>query len=94
LLKAVREAVGIDEGDEVIVEIGDGIVLKPVKKRVDDEKLKESLRKHAEKLKTLPERRERSPSTVTFHSITSSRGRRVITLPLGAPHRRGSPPVA
>jgi len=61
LPKAVREAVGIDEGDEVIVEIGDGIVLKPVKKRVDVEKLKESLRKHVEKLKTLPERREPKP---------------------------------
>jgi len=61
LPKTIREAVGIDEGDEVTVEIGDGIVLKPVKKRVDVEKLKESLRKHVEKLKTLPARREPKP---------------------------------
>ena len=28
LPKAIREAVGIDEGDEVIVEVRDGIILK------------------------------------------------------------------
>ena len=32
LPKAVREAVGIDEGDEVIVEIRDGILLKPARR--------------------------------------------------------------
>jgi AbrB family looped-hinge helix DNA binding protein len=34
LPKAVREAVGIEESDEVLVEIRDGILLKPVKKKV------------------------------------------------------------
>jgi len=35
LPKAIREAVGIDEGDEVIVEVnGDGIILKPAKMRL------------------------------------------------------------
>ena len=51
LPKAIREAVGIDEGDEVIVEVRDGIILKPAKKKVDVEKLRESLRKHVETLK-------------------------------------------
>lgn len=59
--KSIREAVGIDEGDEVIVEIRDGILLKPVKRRVDIDKLKESLRKHVETLKRIPGRKEPKP---------------------------------
>jgi antitoxin PrlF len=65
LPKSVREAVGIDEGDEVIVEIRDGIVLKPVKRRVDVDKLKESLRKHVENLKRIRDRREPEPGEVS-----------------------------
>ncbi len=61
LPKAIREAVGIDEGDELIVEIKDGIVLKPVKKRVDPEEVKEALRKHMEKLMAIQGRREPKP---------------------------------
>ncbi len=61
LPKAIREAVGIDEGDEVIVEIKDGILLKPVKRKVDVEKLGDLLREHAEKLKKIPNRREPKP---------------------------------
>jgi len=61
LPKAIREAVGIDEGDEVIVEIRDGILLKPVKRKVDIAKLKESLRKHVETLKKIPNRIEPKP---------------------------------
>ena len=58
LPKAIREAVGIDEGDEVIVEIRDGIVLKPAKRNVDVDKLRESLRKQVESLKGIHGRRE------------------------------------
>ncbi len=61
LPKAIREAVGIDEGDELIVEIKDGIVLKPVNKRVDPEEVKEALRKHVEKLMGVQGRREPKP---------------------------------
>ena len=61
LPKAVREAVGIDEGDEVIVEIRDGIVLKPAKRNIDVDKLKESLRKHVKTLKGIHGRREPKP---------------------------------
>jgi len=32
LPKALREMVGLDEGDEVLVEVGDGITLKPVRR--------------------------------------------------------------
>ncbi len=32
LPKAIRDAVGIDEGDEVIVEVKNGILLKPARK--------------------------------------------------------------
>ncbi len=65
LPKAVREAVGIDEGDEVIVEIRDGIVLKPVKRRVDVEKLRESLRRHVEVLRKVSNRREPKPGELS-----------------------------
>lgn len=61
LPKAIREAVGIEEGDEVIVEIRDGIVLKPVKRGVNIEGLRESLRKHVEKLRKIQDRREPKP---------------------------------
>ncbi len=61
LPKAIREAVGIDEGDEVIVEIKDGIILKPAKRKIDAGKLKESLRKHVEFLKKIPGRVEPKP---------------------------------
>ena len=58
LPKAIRESVGIDEGDEVIVEIRDGILLKPVKKKIDAKKLKMSLEKHAKALSEITNRRE------------------------------------
>ncbi|ABM80615.1 AbrB/MazE/SpoVT family DNA-binding domain-containing protein [Hyperthermus butylicus] len=61
LPKAVREAVGIDEGDEVIVEIRDGILLKPAKKRVDVDRIKELLRAHAARLRSIQGRREPAP---------------------------------
>ena len=61
LPKAIREAVGIDEGDEVIVEIRDGIVLKPAKRSADVGKLRESLRKHVEILREIRDRREPKP---------------------------------
>ncbi|RLF19274.1 MAG: AbrB/MazE/SpoVT family DNA-binding domain-containing protein [Thermoprotei archaeon] len=61
LPKAIREAIGIDEGDEVIVEIKDGIILKPAKRKVDIEKLKESLKRHVETLKRIPGRTEPKP---------------------------------
>ncbi len=61
LPKAIREVVGIDEGDEVIVEIRDGIVLKPARRKVDAEKLRESLRRHVEVIKRIQGRREPKP---------------------------------
>lgn len=61
LPKAIREALGIDEGDEVLVEIRDGIVLKPIKRVVDVEKIRESLKKHVETLKNIPNRKEPKP---------------------------------
>lgn len=60
LPKAVREAVGIEEGDELIVEIKDYILLKPIRK-VDIEKLREALRKHVELIKAIQNRREPKP---------------------------------
>jgi len=53
LPKAIREAVGIDEGDELIVEIRDGIILRPVR-RVDRKGLRAALRSHLERIKDVP----------------------------------------
>ncbi len=63
LPKAVREAVGIREGDEVIVEIRDGIVIKPTK-RVNLIELREALRRHVEKLRKIRDRVEPKPGEV------------------------------
>lgn len=52
LPKALREAVGINEGDEVIVEIRDGILIRPIKK-FDEDKLRKAFRNHREKLMKL-----------------------------------------
>jgi len=68
LPKAIREAVGIEEGDEVIVEIKDGIVLKPVRK-VSIEKLREALRRHRELLKRIQGRREPKPGELSKVSL-------------------------
>ncbi len=69
LPKAIREAVGIDEGDEVIIEIRDGIVIKPVKKKIDIEDIREKLRIHAEKLKQIKERVEPKPGELATSSL-------------------------
>ncbi len=53
LPKAIREAVGIEEGDEVIVEIKDGILLRPVRK-VDRESLRKAFREHVKRLREVP----------------------------------------
>ena len=60
LPKAVREAVGIEEGDEVIVEIGDGIILKPVRK-FDRRRLEEALKRHLDRLSGIEGLREPKP---------------------------------
>ncbi|GBC72627.1 hypothetical protein HRbin04_00017 [archaeon HR04] len=57
LPKAIRELAGIDEGDEVIVEVRDGIVLKPVRS-VDQERLRRALKDHAERLGMIVSRKE------------------------------------
>jgi len=53
LPKALREAVGIREGDEVTVELGDGIILKPAR-RVDPEEIRRALAKHLKRIMELP----------------------------------------
>ncbi|MCD6409060.1 MAG: AbrB/MazE/SpoVT family DNA-binding domain-containing protein [Candidatus Verstraetearchaeota archaeon] len=68
LPKAVREAVGIDEGDEVIVEIRDGILLKPARK-VDTVRLLEALRSHVKVLKKIAGRREPIPGELSRVSL-------------------------
>jgi AbrB family looped-hinge helix DNA binding protein len=61
LPKEIREAVGIEEGDEVLVEVGDGIILRPVRSRVDADKLRDAFKRHLENLKKIEGRREPKP---------------------------------
>jgi len=63
LPKAIREQLGLSEGDELVVEIRDEeeIVLRPVKKTANIEKLMKSLREHVERLKRIQGRREPKP---------------------------------
>ena len=60
LPKAVREAVGIREGDEVIVEIRDGIIIRPARK-IDPLRIREAFRRHVEELKKIKDRVEPRP---------------------------------
>lgn len=53
LPKAIRDAVGIEEGDKVTVEVRDGIVLRPERK-VNREELTAALRKHLNRIKDDP----------------------------------------
>jgi antitoxin PrlF len=69
LPKAVREAVGIDEGDEVIVEVRDGIIIRPARKNVDVDEVRRLLRAHAERLKRLQGRREPAPGEAASQSL-------------------------
>ena len=69
LPKAVREAVGIDERDEVTVEMRDGILLKPARKRIDTEKIRGLLQAHAERLRGLRGRREPAPGEAAASSL-------------------------
>lgn len=69
LPKAVREAVGIDEGDEVVVEVRDGIVLRPAKRSVDEAELRRALSKHVEVLRRLPGRVEPRPGELSRVSL-------------------------
>jgi len=48
--KRIREAAGIEEGDEVLMEVRDGILIRPLKE-VDLEELRRGLRIHAKRVK-------------------------------------------
>ncbi len=69
LPKALREAVGIEEGDEVEVEVRDAIIIKPARKRVNVEELRRRLAAHAEKLRRLKGRREPAPGEAAEASL-------------------------
>jgi hypothetical protein len=45
----------------VIVEVDDGIILKPVKRKIDPEKLREAFKRHVESLNKIQGRREPKP---------------------------------
>jgi len=65
LPKAIREEAGIEEGEEVEVEVKKGeIIIR--KKRKDLEKLKEAMKRHEELLKQIPNRKEPKPGDVYY----------------------------
>jgi len=65
LPKKLRDIIGIEEGDELIVEISDGIVLKPAKRKVDPVEIRRVLAQHAEILKSIEGRREPKPGELS-----------------------------
>jgi AbrB family looped-hinge helix DNA binding protein len=68
LPKAVREAVGIREGDEVIVEVRDGILLKPARKG-DPRMLRQAFKKHRDVLMRIKGRVEPKPGELASVSL-------------------------
>jgi AbrB family looped-hinge helix DNA binding protein len=65
LPKKLRDMIGIEEGDELIVEVSDGIVLKPAKRKVDPVEIRRILAQHAEMLKSIEGRREPKPGELS-----------------------------
>ncbi|MDI9644727.1 MAG: AbrB/MazE/SpoVT family DNA-binding domain-containing protein [Candidatus Verstraetearchaeota archaeon] len=62
--KAVREIAGIREGDEVLLEVGDEITLKPLR-RSDPERLRSALGDHADRISRLEGAREPKPGELS-----------------------------
>lgn len=60
LPKSIREAVGIEEGDEVLVEVKDAIIIKPLR-RVDKRELRRRIREHVKELREVSGRLEPKP---------------------------------
>ena|GEM_PF-941657 len=48
--KRIREAVGIKEGDEVLIEVREGILIRPLRE-IDLEELRRRFRAHAKRVK-------------------------------------------
>ncbi|MBS7648338.1 AbrB/MazE/SpoVT family DNA-binding domain-containing protein [Candidatus Bathyarchaeota archaeon] len=61
LPKAFRDALGINEGDELSMEIKDGLVLKPVKRRADIDYLRAAFARHVNRLMNIEGRFEPKP---------------------------------
>lgn len=62
LPKALREALGIEEGDELVAQVSDGgLLLKPARRRVDQDRLRLAFREHVEKLRGVRGRIEPKP---------------------------------
>jgi len=64
LPKAIRDALGINEGDELTVEIKDGLILKPAKRRVDLNYLRVAFARHVSRLMSIEGRLEPKPDEV------------------------------
>jgi AbrB family looped-hinge helix DNA binding protein len=65
LLKKLRDLLGIEEGDELVVEVKDGILLKPTRRKVDLSELRKELANHINMLKGVEGRREPKPDELS-----------------------------
>ncbi|MEM1587378.1 MAG: AbrB/MazE/SpoVT family DNA-binding domain-containing protein [Candidatus Bathyarchaeia archaeon] len=65
LPKAIRDALGINEGDELTVEIKDGLILKPAKRKVDLNYLRVAFARHVSRLMGIEGRLEPKPGELT-----------------------------
>ncbi len=68
LPKSIRESVGLEEGDTVTVEIGDGITLTPERKP-DLTKLRKAINEHIKRLKTLKNTTSPTPGELASTSL-------------------------
>ncbi len=65
LPKKLRDLLGIEEGDELVVEVKDGILLKPTRRKVDLSELRRELANHINILEGVEGRREPKPGELS-----------------------------
>ncbi len=65
LPKSLRDLLGIEEGDELVVEVRDGIVLKPARRKVDLNELRRELTNHVNVLKGVEGRKKPKPDELS-----------------------------
>jgi AbrB family looped-hinge helix DNA binding protein len=65
LPKKLRDLLGLKEGDELVVEVKDGILLKPTRRKVDLSELRRELTNHINMLKGVEDGREPKPGELS-----------------------------
>jgi antitoxin component of MazEF toxin-antitoxin module len=81
LPKAIREAVGIEE-DEVHLELGDRIISRPVKSKINADKIREAFIRHVEASMRVEGRREPKPGEPAEVSPEEEFAKTFLDMPL------------